>query len=145
MARFTDAQYREICAARERGRLFFEQIHRYPQEPEQVSTPETVMPIKAITEAARAEEGVDKPTKVDLSTFDLQVKGEGRLQHKMTLGTGRTGQTQVVHGKDLKPTLLRLLEQHGITGSDAEIEATLVLHPDSDGRNRMIDIIKGRG
>ena len=38
MSRFTDEQYREICEARERGRLFFEQIHRYPQEPEQVAS-----------------------------------------------------------------------------------------------------------
>ncbi len=143
-------------------------------KPEQASTPETAPPVDKIMERQHQDweeeqaqspgsdtcpsvpdlinylsnpEGqqheainpkdIDKPTKVDLSTFDMRVGVTGE-KHQMTL-SGKT-----VRGKDLKPTLLRLLNEVGITGSDAEIEATLVLHPDSEGRNRMIDIVIGR-
>ncbi len=132
-------------------------------EVEQASTPETAPPtpgvavacevIKQVALAANtaqpnyptSAEDIDKPTKVDLSTFELHVGGDSR-QHRMRLAGRRLAGRGVI-GKDLRPTLLRLLEQVGITAeSDALLLSKLTLaHPDSEGRNLILKILKEGG
>jgi len=109
-----------------------------PEEP--VSSLDTIIPpVDEIMEPISAED-IDKPTKLDPSTFEMQVKGEGRYQHKMTL-SGKEAS-----GKNIKPTLLRLLEQFGITGSPAEIASKLETeYPVSSERARMLIILKEGG
>ncbi len=115
--------------------------------PEQASTSSTVLPTPI--EPLEGQKQAQNTEVLDPATFDLQVKGEGRLQHKMTL-TVKTADGKdrliVAHGKDLKPTLLRLLGEFGITGSAAEvIESLKKEYLDSPERARMLDILKEGG